>query len=134
MENKLKTIISRIFSSANVEQTPEKQIVYVRQSSFGTKQNKGYLFEEYSDRFKNRYEKYAMFMRMDNDGQVFQMRNAIGLMKVATNFHVDPFTEEGQEATEKDIEIQKFVEKALFKKLDQGFTGLLEEITLYVRD
>lgn len=134
MENKLKTIISRLFSSANVDEQPPTKLIYVRESAFGTKQNKGYLFEEYSERFKNRYEKFAMFMRMDNDGQVFQMRNAISLMKVSTNFHVDPFVEEEQEASPKDIEIQKFVEKALFTKLDQGFKGLLEEITLYVRD
>lgn len=120
--------------SLNTEKVEKTQMLFVRESAYGTKQSNGFLFEEYSDRFKNKYERYALFMRMDNDGQVFQMRQAISLMKTSTQFFVDPYTEDGMEANQRDIQIAKFVEKCLFENLDKWFKGLIEDISLYVRD
>jgi len=120
--------------SINKEQLPKTKLLFVRESSYWTKQSNGFMFEEYSERFKSKYERQQIFMRMDNDWQVFQMRNAITLMKTSTNFFVDPFSEDGKEPTPEDEDVAKFVEKCLFENLDKWFKWFLEDINLYVRD
>jgi len=130
--DKIKSAIKAF--SINSDEQQKTKFLFIRESGFGTKQSNGFLFEEYSDRFKSKYERQQLFMRMDNDGQVFQMRNAIALTKSATNFFVDPFTEDDKEPTPQDKVIADFVQDALFEKLNQWFKWLLDDINLYVRD
>jgi len=115
--DKIKSAIKAF--SINSDEQQKTKFLFIRESGFGTKQSNGFLFEEYSDRFKSKYERQQLFMRMDNDGQVFQMRNAIALTKSATNFFVDPFTEDDKEPTPQDKVIADFVQDALFEKLNQ---------------
>lgn len=106
-------------------------IVDQRLSGYGTKTNAWFIFEEYNDKFSDRYQRYKTYLQMDQDNCVYRLRNAIKLGKCATDFHIEPYSD-WWDQTPQDVEIAEFVEMCLFEKIQRR--KLLDEINLYVRD
>lgn len=127
--NRIEKLLNKF--SINETVTIQQRIVDSRLSGYGTKTSAGFLFEEYNDRFIDRYERYKTFLQMDQDNCVYRLRNSIKLSKLATNFFVDPYEEDGK-TTPKDEEIAKFVNKCLFEKMQRR--AFIDQINLYIRD
>ena len=72
----------------------DTKTVFYRLGGSGTKTNNGYIYEEYNDKIKDKKTRQDTYLQMDNDSTVFELRNAINLAKLSTNFFVDPFKDE----------------------------------------
>lgn len=118
--------------SINDTKTVQLNIVDRRLSWYGTKSSAWFIFEEYNDKFIDRYQRYQTFFRMDQDNCLYRLRNSIKLSKLATNFYVEPYVDENGKTSPKDEEVAKLINKALFEKMQRR--SFIDQITLYIRD